>query len=50
MVSLVDADEAVGELKHVVAEGDDDELGILGPGCSHVCMYVCMYVCCLGKS
>ena len=30
MADLVDADEAVGELKHVVAERDDDKLGVLG--------------------
>ena len=30
VVDLVDADEAGGELEHVVAEGDDDELGVFG--------------------
>lgn len=30
VVDLVHADEAGGELKHVVAQGDDDELGVLG--------------------
>lgn len=30
VVDLVHAHEASGELKHVVAQGDDDELGVLG--------------------
>jgi len=30
VVSLVDADEAIGQLEHVVAQGDDDELGVAG--------------------
>ncbi len=30
VVDLVHADEARGELKHVVAQGDDDELGVFG--------------------
>ena len=31
VVCLVDANEPVGQLEHVVTKGDDDELGILGP-------------------
>lgn len=30
VVSFVDADETIGDLKHVVPQGDDDELSILG--------------------
>ena len=30
VVDLVHADQAGGQLKHVVAEGDDDELGVFG--------------------
>lgn len=30
VVSLVDANETVGHFKHVVPQGDDDELSILG--------------------
>lgn len=29
VVSFVDADETIGDLKHVVPQGDDDELGVL---------------------
>ena len=29
VVRLVDADEAVGTLKHLIAKGDDDELRVL---------------------
>lgn len=29
VVSLVDADEAIGDLKHVVPQRDDDELSVL---------------------
>lgn len=28
-MSLVDADETVSDLKHVVPQGDDDELSVL---------------------
>ena len=31
VVGLVDSHKTVGELEHVVAEGDNDELGVLGP-------------------
>jgi len=31
VVCLVDPYQAVGQLKHVVTQADDDELGILGP-------------------
>lgn len=31
VVRLVDPYQAVGQLKHVVAQADDDELGVLGP-------------------
>ena len=37
LVDLVDTDEAVGKLKHVVAERDDDELGVLGALLDIVC-------------
>ena len=30
VVSFVDADETVSDLEHVVPQGDDDELSILG--------------------
>lgn len=30
VVSLVDADQAVCQLKHIVAQADDDKLGVLG--------------------
>ena len=30
VIRLVDADQSVGELEHVVAERDNDELSILG--------------------
>lgn len=30
VVCLIDADETVGHLKHVVPQGDDDELSVLG--------------------
>ncbi len=30
VVRLIDADEPVGHLKHVVPQGDDDELSVLG--------------------
>lgn len=30
VVRLIDADEPVGHLKHVVSQGDDDELSVLG--------------------
>ena len=30
VVSFVDADETISDLKHVVPQGDDDELSILG--------------------
>ena len=30
-MSFVDADEAIGQLKHVVAQADDDELCVLRP-------------------
>ena len=30
VVRLVDADQPVGDLEHVVPQGDDDELGVLG--------------------
>lgn len=29
VVGLVDPDEAISDLKHVVPQGDDDELGVL---------------------
>lgn len=29
VVSFVDADETIGDLKHVVPQGDDDELSVL---------------------
>lgn len=34
VVSFVDADETIGNLKHVVPQRDDDELGIL-------CLFLC---------
>jgi hypothetical protein len=37
VADLVDADEARGELKHVVAQGDDDELGVFGAFFDVVC-------------
>lgn len=30
VVRLVDSDEAIGDLKHVVSQRDDDELSVLG--------------------
>jgi len=30
VIDFVDAHEPGGQLKHVVSEGDDDELGVLG--------------------
>ena len=30
VVSLVDPNQSVGDLEHVVPQGDDDELGVLG--------------------
>lgn len=30
VVSFVDADQTVSNLKHVVPQGDDDELSVLG--------------------
>lgn len=30
VVSFVDADETIGDLEHVVPQGDDDELSVLG--------------------
>lgn len=30
VVGFVDANEAIGNLKHVVPQGDDDELSVLG--------------------
>lgn len=30
VVSFVDADETISDLKHVVPQGDDDELSVLG--------------------
>lgn len=47
VVDLVDADEAGGELEHVVPEGDDDELGVLGAlldvvgDDGHLCVVAC---------
>lgn len=37
VVDLVDADEAGGQLEHIVAQGDDDELGVLGAFFNVVC-------------
>lgn len=31
MIDLVHADQPGRQLEHVVSEGDDDELGVLGP-------------------
>ena len=31
VVRFVDADQTIGQFKHVVTQTDDDELGILGP-------------------
>lgn len=30
IVSFVDANKAIGDLEHVVPQGDDNELGVLG--------------------
>jgi len=31
IVGLIDAHQTIGQLEHVITEGDDDELGVLGP-------------------